>query len=190
MKRAQIITLLLGLFLIINLSTSAQENSSLSVENDSIAQTIPEEAKSKTLSERINDAFVPIVNGLSSVLFWDPFSAAGVYDSTVYDEEGNIAYDDSGNVITSPIRLVVVWLICGALFFTVFMRFINIRGFKHAIDIVRGRYDDPNHKGEVSHFQALTTALSATVGLGNIASVAIAIVIGGPGATFWMILAG
>jgi AGCS family alanine or glycine:cation symporter len=70
------------------------------------------------------------------------------------------------------------------------MGFINLRGFRHAIDCVRGKYDNPLDPGEVSHFQALATALSATVGLGNIAGVAIAVSIGGPGATFWMILAG
>jgi AGCS family alanine or glycine:cation symporter len=70
------------------------------------------------------------------------------------------------------------------------MNFINVRAFKHAIDLVRGKYDDPNDEGEVSHFQALATALSATVGLGNIAGVAVAITVGGPGATFWMIVAG
>ncbi len=149
-----------------------------------------EEETDPTLSQQINDAFVPIVNGLGSVIFWDPVSAVGVYDPIIYDSEGIPVIADDGTTRTSPITLVVIWLICGALFFTIFMRFINIRGFKHAIDIVRGRYDDPSHKGEVSHFQALTTALSATVGLGNIAGVAIAIVIGGPGATFWMIVAG
>ncbi len=86
--------------------------------------------------------------------------------------------------------LVVAWLLAGALFFTIRMRFVNLRLFRHAIDLVRGRYDKPESKGEVSHFQALTTALSATVGLGNIAGVAIAIGMGGPGATFWMILVG
>ena len=86
--------------------------------------------------------------------------------------------------------LVVAWLLGGALFFTLRMRFVNVRLFKHAIDLVRGKYDDPNQIGEVTHFQALTTALSATVGLGNIAGVAIAIGTGGPGATFWMILVG
>ncbi len=86
--------------------------------------------------------------------------------------------------------LVVVWLIVGALFFTLRMGFINIRAFSHAIACVRGKYSNPNDVGETSHFQALTTALSATVGLGNIAGVAIAISIGGPGATFWMIVAG
>jgi AGCS family alanine or glycine:cation symporter len=75
-------------------------------------------------------------------------------------------------------------------FFTVYLGFLNVRGFKHAIDLVRGRYSDPHDAGEVSHFQALATAVSGTVGLGNIAGVAIAISLGGPGATFWMILAG
>ncbi len=70
------------------------------------------------------------------------------------------------------------------------MKFINIRGFGHAIDILRGKYDDPTQEGEVSHFQALATALSATVGLGNIAGVAIGISLGGPGAAFWMTLGG
>ncbi len=86
--------------------------------------------------------------------------------------------------------LAVLWLIIGAIFFTVRMKFINLRGFKHAILVTAGKYDDPEDVGEVSHFQALTAALSATVGLGNIAGVAIAVSVGGPGATFWMILAG
>ena len=88
------------------------------------------------------------------------------------------------------VAFAVLWLVLGAIFFTVRMGFINIRGFKHALAITRGKYDNPDDEGEVSHFQALTSALSATVGLGNIAGVAIAISIGGPGATFWMICAG
>ena len=86
--------------------------------------------------------------------------------------------------------LAVIWLVIGAIFFTIRMNFINVRGFRHAIDVVRGKYSNPDDSGEVSHFQALTAALSATVGLGNIAGVAIAISMGGPGATFWMIMAG
>lgn len=86
--------------------------------------------------------------------------------------------------------LVVFWLILGATYLTVRMGFINIRGFKHAINVTRGVYSNPDDAGEVSHFQALSSALSATVGLGNIAGVAIAVSIGGPGATFWMIIAG
>ncbi len=86
--------------------------------------------------------------------------------------------------------LIVLWLICGSIFFTLRMGFVNVRGLKHAIDIVRGKYDDPNDAGEVSHFQALATALSGTVGLGNIAGVAIAVQTGGPGAVLWMTLGG
>lgn len=90
------------------------------------------------------------------------------------------------------VPFAVIWLVLGAVFFTFRMGFINLRGFKHAIDVVRGRFTDPDahSAGEVSHFQALTTALSATVGLGNIAGVAIAVSLGGPGATFWMVAAG
>jgi len=91
---------------------------------------------------------------------------------------------------TKTLPLVVAWLVIAAVFLTIRMGFINIRGFKHAIAVTRGRYTNPAEPGEVSHFQALSTALSATVGLGNIAGVAIAISIGGPGATFWMIVAG
>ena len=116
------------------------------------------------LSDRINSLFEPIVNVMAKVIFWEPFS--------------------------SGIPIVVIWLVFGAIFFTIRMNFISIRGFKHALQLVRGDYDNPEDKGEVSHFQALTTALSATVGLGNIAGVAVAVAIGGPGATFWMIVAG
>ena len=90
----------------------------------------------------------------------------------------------------APLPLIVVWLVVAASIFTVYMGFLNIRGFKHAIDLVRGKFSDPDDAGEVSHFQALATAVSGTVGLGNIAGVAVAISLGGPGATFWMIAAG
>lgn len=85
---------------------------------------------------------------------------------------------------------IVGWLAVGAVFLTIRMSFINLRMFRHAYHILRGKYASPSSEGEVTSFQALTTALSATVGLGNIAGVAIAIMIGGPGATFWMIVAG
>lgn len=90
----------------------------------------------------------------------------------------------------TTLPFVVLWLVIAAIFLTIRMKFINIRGFRHAIEVTRGRYTNPEEPGEVSHFQALTTALSATVGLGNIAGVAIAVGVGGPGATFWMIVAG
>ena len=86
--------------------------------------------------------------------------------------------------------LVVGWLALAAVIFTIYFRGINVRGFRHAIQLVKGDYTRPDEVGEVSHFQALATAVSGTVGLGNIAGVAVAITVGGPGATFWMILAG
>ena len=86
--------------------------------------------------------------------------------------------------------LVVLWLIVGATFFTVRFQFVNFRAFRQAIDCTLGRYTDPQAAGEITHFQALSAALSATVGLGNIAGVAFAVGIGGPGAIFWMIVAG
>lgn len=85
---------------------------------------------------------------------------------------------------------IVLWLVVAATIFTLYFGFIQFRAFRHSIQLVKGDYSDPNDAGEVSHFQALATALSGTVGLGNIAGVAVAIGIGGPGATFWMILAG
>lgn len=86
--------------------------------------------------------------------------------------------------------LIVLWLILAALFCTIYFRFINLRGFVQGFRILRGDYADSSASGQVSHFQALATALSGTVGLGNIAGVAIAVSVGGPGATFWMIIAG
>jgi alanine or glycine:cation symporter, AGCS family len=90
----------------------------------------------------------------------------------------------------TTLPLVVIWLVIAAIFLTIRMGFINFRGFRHAVAVTAGKYTSPDAPGEVSHFQALTTALSATVGLGNIAGVAIAVSLGGPGATFWMIIAG
>ena len=84
--------------------------------------------------------------------------------------------------------LIVLILLVGSITFTFYFRFINVRGFTHAIDIIKGKYDNPEDDGQISHFQALTSALSATIGLGNIAGVAVAVSLGGPGAVFWMIL--
>lgn len=145
--------------------------------------------KVEQISERINKSFTPFVAFLSKILFWDPFSAIGIYDPVVY-QNGKPVINEKGEIVKAPLKLIVVWLICGALFFTLYMKFINIRGFSHSIGLIRGRYNNPANPGEVTHFQALMTALSATVGMGNIAGVAIGISIGGPGATFWMIMAG
>lgn len=94
------------------------------------------------------------------------------------------------NLPGTSIPWIVGWLVIGALVFSLYFGFIQFRAFGLALQIVRGKYSDPNDTGEVNHFQALATALSGTVGLGNIAGVAVAVSIGGAGATFWMILAG
>ncbi|WP_082305134.1 sodium:alanine symporter family protein [Persicobacter sp. CCB-QB2] len=120
-----------------------------------------------SIDERINQALEPFISALEKIIFF-----------TV-----SITEDVS-------LPIVVIWLFAAALIFTVYFKGLNFRGFKHAFDVIRGKYDEPDSKGEVSHFQALTAALSGTVGIGNIAGVALAISIGGPGATFWMIMAG
>ena len=93
-------------------------------------------------------------------------------------------------IFGAQLPVVVLWLVAGAVFFTFYMGFVNLRGFKHAIQLVRGDYADPDSAGEVSHFQALATAVSGTVGIGNIGGVAVAVTVGGAGATFWLIVAG
>jgi AGCS family alanine or glycine:cation symporter len=113
-----------------------------------------------------------VVSPISAVLFWD------------------LVFWDNGAASDIQLPLVVLWLILGALYFTVRFQFINFRAFRHAIDCVRGLYSRPEDPGEISHFQALSAALSATVGLGNIAGVAVAVGVGGPGAVFWMVFAG
>jgi len=140
--------------------------------------------------DKINSAFTPLVDGLAKILFWDPFEALGIYDPYQYHADGSKVTDGTGQAVKAPLKLIVIWLMAGGLFFTFFLGFINIRGFRHAFRLVQGRFAKKTDKGEVSHFQALTTALSATVGLGNIAGVAIAVSVGGPGATIWMIVAG
>jgi len=119
-----------------------------------------------SLDERIDNLVRPTADWVSSIIFY-PLPFGGV-----------------------AVPFVLLWLVLAAIVFTVYFRFINFRALKHGFHLLRGDYDDPNAAGEVTHFQALTTALSGTVGLGNIAGVAIAVSLGGPGATFWMILAG
>ncbi len=119
------------------------------------------------IDQAINDAFEPIATAMVNFVFY------------------SISIDGT------DLPLIVAWLIVGATFFTLYFRFINIRGFTHAIKIVSGKFDDGEKgPGEVSHFQALATAVSGTVGVGNVVHVAVAISIGGPGATFWLIVAG
>ncbi len=177
MRAAQYFSCILLIFLSFQLT--AQTSDTAQVQKEEI-----------TFSQRIDQVVQPAVDGLSAVLFWDPFQAIGIYDPVVYKEDGTPVLGEDGKPIEKKIPLIVVWLVTGALFFTFRMGFVNIRGIPHAIDLVRGRYDNPDDEGEVTHFQALTTALSATVGLGNIAGVAVAINEGGAGAMFWLMIAG
>ncbi|MCB1948583.1 sodium:alanine symporter family protein [Nitrosomonas sp.] len=117
----------------------------------------------------IDTAFEPVSNAVATVIF---------YSIPLFDLE---------------IKLVLVWLVAAALFFTVYFGFINIRCFRHGIDVLQGKYDRDNASGadgQINRFQALMTSLSGTVGLGNIAGVAVAISVGGPGAAFWMAVMG
>ena len=97
---------------------------------------------------------------------------------------GDVLFADFG----TGVPLIVVVLLFGGVYYSFYFGWLSLRGFKHSIDIIRGRFDDPDDPGEISHFKALTSALSATIGLGNIAGVAVAMGTGGPGALFWMVV--
>jgi AGCS family alanine or glycine:cation symporter len=90
----------------------------------------------------------------------------------------------------SGFDFIALWLVVAALFFTFTLRFVSIRLFRHAIDVARGKFDKTSEKGEISHFQALCAAISGTVGLGSIAGISVAVAVGGPGAVFWVVVAG
>ncbi|SIT01304.1 alanine/glycine:cation symporter family protein [Neptunomonas antarctica] len=133
---------------------------------------------------------------ISIILF---FQSSAAWAESSIDQTVNEAFSWATgwfvNLIFAPLPgtsfpWIVLWLVTGATVFTVYFGFIQFRAIRHSIALVKGDYSDPDDAGEVSHFQALATALSGTVGLGNIAGVAVAVSIGGPGATFWMVLAG
>ncbi len=111
--------------------------------------------------------------------FMAPFSAA--LSAFVFYKLPLFGYD---------VPWIVLWLAIAASFFTLYLGFINVRGFGLALRLVRGDFHDPKAPGEISHFKAVATAVSGTVGVGNIGGVAVAIVLGGPGAAFWLIVAG
>lgn len=238
------------------------------------------EIPAKSIVEIFNSNVQPAVDVLGSILFWDPFSALGIYDPVVYTthqqvpiphwdakttesytlkkwlisenktiekgdkiavvqsdsgektpvfasesgklsylvEEGAVIYNPedtqdvieqdaqmlaeieynnpqpllypNGDIKKNTIPFIVIWLIIGSIFFTFRLGFVNLRGFRHSIDLAKGKFNDPDAPGTITHFQAMATAVSATVGLGNIAGVAVAISLGGAGATFWMFMAG
>ncbi len=123
-----------------------------------------------SFDEQVNDFFTPISDFITGIVFFA------------------VPLDFVGDGVELP--LIVVWLVVAGVFFTIYLRGFQFRAFKHAFQLTRGDYNDPRDAGEVTHFQALATAVSGTVGLGNIAGVAVAISIGGPGATLWMVVAG
>ena len=139
---------------------------------------------------------IRIIVGLATLMLLSGTVGAAGFDEMINNATAPIA-SAIGQIVFFKIPVfganlpvVVLWLVVGAVFFTFKMGFISIHGFKHAIQLVRGDYSDPKGHGEVSHFQALATAVSGTVGIGNIGGVAVAVTVGGPGATFWLILAG
>ena len=139
----------------------------------SSVETASSDTPERSFTESIDGALGGVNKVIEKVLFFDPLKA--------------LADEETAARLPKKTPFVVLWLIFGAVVFTFLMRFVNLRGFRHALELVRGRYTDPHSAGEVSHFQALSAALSATVGLGNIAGVAYAVLIGGPGAVFWMV---
>ena len=123
-------------------------------------------ADTQSLDGQINTIVQPLTDALSSVVFF------------------------SVKVLGADVPLIVVWLIAGAIFFTLYFGFINLRGLGHALWLANPFRAKTGEPGEVSHFQALAVAISGTVGIGNIGGVAITLSLGGPGATFWLIFAG
>src|SRR6187402_207358 len=119
-----------------------------------------------TIDERINAILAPVADWLGKVVFF------------------------SVPVGQAQLPLIVAWLIMGGVVCTLAFRFVNLRGFRHSARVIRGDYSSSDHPGEASPFQALSTAVSGTVGLGSIGGVAVAISLGGPGAAFWMMIAG
>ena len=118
----------------------------------------------ESLDKKIDEALKPVSDSITNFIF-DSFSLMG-----------------------SDVPYIVCWLLIASLFFTFYFNFLNIRFFKRAVKVALGKYDNPDHPGEITHFQSFTAAMSGTIGLGNIAGVAVAISIGGPGAMLWMIL--
>ncbi|MPY84847.1 MAG: amino acid carrier protein [Actinophytocola sp.] len=118
------------------------------------------------IEKTINNWFTPIADGLGGFVFAEV------------------------TVFGTTFPWIVAWLVLAGVIFSVYFGFIQVRAFKLATEVVRGKYTRPDEPGEISHFQALSSALSGTVGLGNIAGVGVAVTIGGAGATFWMIVCG
>lgn len=139
------------------------------------ASKAPVEKVEKSVDEKINDYLEPYTDAVFDIVFFK------IWNSSEKKTDGS-------PVLSLP--FILVWLAGGAIFLTCFFRFINLRSFGLALRTVRGKYSKDEDPGEITHFQALASAVSGTVGLGNIAGVAIAISTGGPGACLWMLLLG
>jgi AGCS family alanine or glycine:cation symporter len=120
-----------------------------------------------SIDQQINDFFKPFSDKAFEILLYSVEIAPGI-----------------------DVKLILAWLIAASLYFTFYLGFINVRYFKHAIDVVRRKYDKDTDEGQIDSWEALMTSMSGTVGLGNIAGVAVAVSVGGPGAVFWMIVMG
>ena len=169
--------------------SSAPEQDPGGFESDAASTDVAAAGEPMDLTARVRKMIKPVDAWFGEYLV-APMATFFFYDfgtGPTFDEDGKLV---SKGWLGVKLPFVVLWLLIGALYLTFRMLFINVRAFFHAIRLTMGAYDDPNDIGEVSHFQALSSALSATVGLGNIGGVAIAMGLGGPGATFWMILIG
>ena len=156
------------------------------------AKAVPEDVAAES-------AEAPVAEELPPAGTWQRFEKRiDVWASAVSEKIAAVLFFDLSSLFLDTkdgeelwgLQVVVVYLVAAAVFFTFWTKFLNLRAMKHGFLIVAGKYDDPNDLGEVTHFQALSAALSATIGLGNIAGVAIAVGIGGPGAIFWMVVMG
>ncbi|MGB3187632.1 MAG: alanine/glycine:cation symporter family protein [Ornithinimicrobium sp.] len=127
-------------------------------------QAVEPEGFFATIDSSINSVFEPMNETVANIVFWSPEFF--------------------------PMPWIVMWLLAAAIIITVYLGFIQVRGISTAFEVIRGKFSSPDDPGEIPHYQALTSAVSGTVGLGNIAGVGAAMVIGGPGSTFWMVLAG
>jgi len=179
--RFSLLAILAGLLCVSLIHADSEESVPTDVEDAIQIEHVDSETPAPpSLLSRVNSS-------MASVMFFDILG--GAHTVTQVDISGNPVIDpETGEPKkrTVGFPLLVAILAFGAIFFTFFYGWINIRGFQHSIDVVRGKFDHEDDTGDVSHFRALTSALSATVGLGNIAGVAVAIQQGGPGAVFWM----
>ncbi len=150
------------------------------------------QSSQEKIAETLDNSLGKVNAVLFDLLLFDV--SGGLFKTEIRDQEtGEVILDENTGKPAKAgpsVKFLVIFLAIGAVFYTFYHKFVNLRMFGHAISIVRGKYDHDKHEGDITPFRALTSALSATVGLGNIAGVAVAMVTGGPGALFWMMFLG